>query len=239
MNNSLKNLPNLFTLGNLLCGLLGIMTALNGEFLNAFLLMGIAALLDFFDGFLARLLKVSGEMGKQLDSLADLVTFGVLPGIMAWQTMENSGFCPANGFCINRYVWLVFPLAAAWRLAKFNIETRESKGFFGVPTPISGLALASLTMAIHLQTPLSTIYGNFYFLKGFPILLALLMISDFEMLAFKIKKQDKQNIFKLIFLGIAITLAIVFKADAGPIIYLFYVLYSLFANFALKLMKNG
>lgn len=239
MKEIVGNLPNMLTLGNLTCGLLGIMNVFDNKPEIAFWFMVAAGVFDFLDGFLARLLKVSGEMGKQLDSLADMVTFGVLPGLIAWNLMEGSGYCPKDSFCINRYVWILFTLAAAWRLAKFNIDTRQSTGFIGVPTPISGLALGSVALSVAMKSPMVAIYTNFWVLKGMPMLMALLMISDFPMLAFKFKKQDSQNIWKYAFLGLAVVLIAIFRFDSGPMIYAAYVLFSFIANFALKSKTNG
>jgi CDP-diacylglycerol--serine O-phosphatidyltransferase len=234
MKQYFKDLPNMLTLGNLLCGLLGIMLVFTGKWHVAFWFMLAAGVLDFFDGFTARLLGVSGEMGKQLDSLADLVTFGVLPGLISWQLMEASGYCPKTGFCINGYVWLAFPLAAAWRLARFNIETSTTSGFKGVPTPISGIALASVGIAVYYQGGMSDFYTNIYVLKGMPLLMSMLMVSDLPMLAFKFSKTDKLLYWKLALLLIIVALVIVFKADSGPLIYVAYVFTSLLSNFVTK-----
>lgn len=230
----LKDLPNFLTLGNLVCGLLGIMLVFNGKSDMAFWFMVFAGVLDFFDGFTARLLGVSGEMGKQLDSLADLVTFGVLPGLISWQLMEASGFCPKTGFCINAYVWIVFTAAAAWRLARFNVETTETPGFSGVPTPISGIALASVILSVHNTAPLSSFYTGFYVLKGMPMLMGILMVSRLPMLAFKFHKNDRLLYWKAALIAVIIALAVIFRYDSGPLIYASYVLISLIANFATR-----
>lgn len=235
----MANIPNALTLGNLICGLLGIMFVVNADPAMAFWMMVLAGVFDFLDGFAARLLKVSGEMGKQLDSLADMVTFGVLPGFIAYYLMETQGYCPQGVFCTNRYIWIALPVAAAWRLAKFNIETRESSGFWGVPTPISGLTMASLVLAIPTKTPLAAIYMSLWALKVMPLLLAFFMVSEFPMLSLKFKRGDALNLWKYIFLGISVAIVAVFRLDAMPLIYLAYILISFIANFAVKQKTDG
>lgn len=239
MKELIKSIPNAFTLGNLLCGLLGIMCVFDNDLKSAFWFILLAGGFDFLDGFLARLLKVDGDMGKQLDSLADMVTFGVLPGLISWNLMESSGYCPKDSFCINRYVWLAFPLASAWRLARFNIDTRQTNGFLGVPTPIAGLTLASVALSVSFKTPMADLYTNFWVLKALPLALAMLMVSEIPMIAFKFKKSDKQNIWKYALLLTALIIGIVFKYDSMPIIFAAYVLFSIISNFVLNLKTNG
>jgi CDP-diacylglycerol--serine O-phosphatidyltransferase len=149
-----KEIPNMITMGNMACGLLGIGFVMAGQEWMGFLMMLLGAGLDFFDGFAARKLGVAGEMGKQLDSMADVVTFGVLPGLIWKAMMEYHGYCPPDRFCINGYIWLLIPLAAGYRLAKFNIDTRQTTGFLGIPTPITGLVLGSFAwMSYNLGNP--------------------------------------------------------------------------------------
>jgi phosphatidylserine synthase len=157
-------IPNLFTLGNLFCGCLAIIYAFNWQLDWAAYMVFLAAFLDFFDGFLARLLKVEGELGKQLDSLADMVSFGVVPGIVMFQWLrriyeiefvssapENIGF-DFYMFNINSvipwysYVALIIPIFSCYRLAKFNIDTRQSHGFIGLPTPANAIFFCSLML---------------------------------------------------------------------------------------------
>ncbi|HLP12452.1 MAG TPA: CDP-alcohol phosphatidyltransferase family protein [Flavobacteriales bacterium] len=167
-------IPNLFTLGNLFCGCLGIIYAFNNRLDAAFYMVLLAAFLDFFDGFFARLLNVSGELGKQLDSLADAVSFGVLPAIVMFLFLnfmidingitceaDNSfwskgelleqakpatnclfSFDPVNYHPLS-FVALLIALFSIYRLAKFNIDTRQSHGFIGLPTPANALFFCS------------------------------------------------------------------------------------------------
>lgn len=157
-----KNIPNAITCGNLLCGCLAIVNALEGNLVWAAYLVGIAAVLDFFDGFAARMLKVSSPIGKDLDSLADMVTFGVVPGVVMFQMFNDSigYFGIHTGYIYNthehplfalwpflqylRYIVFLIPIFSAVRLAKFNNDTRQSDSFIGVPTPANAILICSL-----------------------------------------------------------------------------------------------
>jgi len=132
------HIPNILTLGNLFCGCVGIVFVLNGFLFSGFWLMLIAAVLDFLDGFVARLLNVSGELGAQLDSLADAVTFGVLPSIIMYSLLlhqTDNIYLPFVAFLIA--------LMSVYRLAKFNIDTEQAEHFKGLPTPINAIFIAS------------------------------------------------------------------------------------------------
>lgn len=231
------------TLGNLACGLIGIERIMAGDPVTAIILMGIAAILDFADGFLARLLHSDSELGKQLDSLADLVTFTVLPGIVLFYYTMQFEYCMPNGFCSSRYAWLVVPLAGAWRLATFNIDTRQTTGFIGVPTPITGLAFGSLILAFEMPEDASfsllhSIYSNFYFLTISPVIAAWLMVSDLPMLSLKFKKSDPLLMWKASLPVLSILIILLFKQYAGPLIFVVYVLLSIIANFAVQNNKD-
>lgn len=166
-------IPNWFTLGNLFCGCLGIVKCFEGDLVWAAYLVGIAAVLDFLDGFMARLFKVSSPVGKELDSLADMVTFGVLPGVIVFHlliffiqligiagigTAAASGnfgsiWATANGttsgwFAIMPYFAFVITLFSALRLAKFNVDTRQSDSFIGLPTPANTILIAAIPLMI-------------------------------------------------------------------------------------------
>jgi CDP-diacylglycerol--serine O-phosphatidyltransferase len=134
-----KQIPNLFTAGNLIGGILAIIFSLTGKIDLAPYCIFISAFCDFLDGFIARLLKVQSELGKQLDSLADMVTFGVAPGIMVYVMMDhpalitslNSDFSPrslelSSELELLKYAAFLLPVFALFRLAKFNLDTRQS-----------------------------------------------------------------------------------------------------------------
>ena len=191
----MKQVPNIFTLLNLVFGCLaiifilqnGIVLANTGEgeqmmsmpeqIFLASLFIGLAALVDFFDGFLARLLKADSAMGKELDSLADVVSFGVAPGLIIYQFLRLSLARQENGLDAS-FLWLlpalILPCASAWRLAKFNIDQSQSNGFKGVPTPAVGLLVASLPLIFWTSSQewVLGILLNKWFWYGFVIFLS-------------------------------------------------------------------
>ncbi|MBS3913663.1 MAG: CDP-alcohol phosphatidyltransferase family protein [Bacteroidetes bacterium] len=239
MKEQLKNLPNYITLGNLLCGAIGIERVFQGDMFTAFILVILAAILDFFDGFTARWIGVDGEFGKQLDSLADLVTFGVLPGMILYHYLMQFGYCWPNGFCTSRYAWIVLPAAGAWRLARFNTTNVGDTEFTGVPIPITGIVFASFVLSFENisflpEGMLHSVYSNFYFLTIAPVIAASLMVSDLRMISLKFKKNDLLNRWKIAFLLMCAAIFAVFLRDSGPVILLVYVLMSVLANFAIK-----
>ncbi len=237
-----KHLPNMVTLSNLLCGVLGIAMVIDGRPLDGFLLMILGAVMDFFDGWVARLLKADSALGLQLDSLADVVTFGVLPGLIWRSLMQNQGYC-STGFCINNYVWIFIPLGAAYRLAKFNVDTRQLNGFIGVPTPITGLALGSWAMVMYSLVPESTsmdwllqplvdirpVFNNLYVWLFMPLLAAFMMNSDFPMLAMKFKSGDPLKRWKMVLLVSALP-CLFFGSAMVAVFYFLYLLVSLLSN---------
>ncbi len=179
-----KHIPNLFTLGNLLCGCLAVITLLvdhNFEFAAYLVLAG--AFLDFFDGFAARLLHVSGELGKQLDSLADMVTFGVVPGIFAYYLVMREVVTSTEEYspylCI---IPLVITLMSAMRLAKFNISTDQTDSFIGVPTPANTLFWIGLPFFLDYYE-----FNNIYLILALSIITSILLVVNYKMLALKFK----------------------------------------------------
>ncbi|MCA6364898.1 MAG: CDP-diacylglycerol--serine O-phosphatidyltransferase [Bacteroidetes bacterium] len=200
----LFTIPNLFTLGNLLCGCLAIISAFEGDLMWSAYLVGIAAVLDFFDGFVARLLNSSSPIGKELDSLADCVTFGVVPAIMTmvmvqkavFYSKEGLGFFEANHWLT--YFPLIIALFSALRLAKFNIDTRQSDSFIGVPTPANAMLIAAIPLmagwdgsadfALRIAEVKPGFLLNPYFLMVLSLVMSLLLISELPLFALKFKK---------------------------------------------------
>ena len=247
----MKQIPNIFTLLNLLFGCLAIVVTLqNGitiqyaadgaQFIDipekiwmASLFIGLAALVDFLDGFIARLFKASSAMGKQLDSLADVVSFGVAPAMILYQFLRMSIAKEEDG--INASITWLLPAfllacASAWRLAKFNLDDSQSHGFKGIPTPAVGLLVASLPL-IYWNEPaewINNLLLNKWFLYGIILLLSLLMISNLPMLALKFKDLSiKNNIPKIILLIAAILAVILLHWLAVPAIFVLYIVLSL------------
>jgi len=151
-------IPNLLTSLNLLCGVIGIVFTFNQGLTEAFYLILLAAVFDFFDGFAARLLKVKSDFGAELDSLADMVTFGVLPGIMLFQYLsisQGNYFTPiyerSTGDLIVSFIGFLVPIFSALRLAKFNIDTNQTSHFLGLPTPANAIFIGSLGFIMEIQ----------------------------------------------------------------------------------------
>ena len=199
----------------------------------ASLFIGLAAVADFFDGLTARLFKVTSPLGKQLDSLADIVSFGVAPGLILYQLLRLSFIKNLNALDAS-IVWmlpaLLIPCAAAWRLAKFNLDDSQTYGFKGIPTPAVGLLIASFPL-IYWNSDNETITSllvNKWVLYGIIILLSLCMISKLPLLALKFKDFSiKNNLPKIILIIIAIVAAILLQWIAVPIVFIFYIVLSL------------
>jgi CDP-diacylglycerol---serine O-phosphatidyltransferase len=213
-----KQIPNLFTLGNLSSGVMAILSIFNDNLERAVLWVIFAAILDFFDGFLARLLKVSGELGKQLDSLADMVTFGIAPGFMLYALGS-----PIDGPV--RYLFLLLPVFSAYRLAKFNIDTRQSHSFIGVPTPVTGIMCISWACVDDAYK--SYIFENPWSFGLFCFLVSILLVSELKLPSLKIKKGPLSDYTKhIVLFGIGVVSLVFFGWLCVPIFYVAYVLSS-------------
>lgn len=223
---AIKQIPNLFTMGNLSCGVLAIHQIFNGHPDHAVYLTILAAVLDFFDGFLARLLKADGELGKQLDSMADLVTFGVSPAFMLYYSADL-----IEGPL--RYSFILLAVFSAYRLSKFNIDTRQSTSFIGVPTPITGLTCISWGI---IDSPVKDwLFDHAYLYLAFCLIVSLMLVSKFPMPALKFKKGKEQPIAQFVFLLLVGVGALLFFGWLClPIFYAAYVLSSILINFAAK-----
>ena len=234
-----KHIPNIFTLGNLLCGTLATVFAVGGYFEMTALFVVLGVFLDFFDGFFARILKVSGELGKQLDSLADMVTSGVVPGIVLFILLGNNQQIPYEintEFKVSMglpLIGLLVTLAACYRLAKFNLDTRQSESFIGLPTPAMSLFIVSLPL-VQMHSDINFVkdlIGNNYFLIGIGILFSFLMNSELSLFSLKFKNYGiKENLFKYILITLSIVLIVAFEYLSVPIIIMSYVILSMLKN---------
>jgi CDP-diacylglycerol--serine O-phosphatidyltransferase len=225
-----KEIPNLLTLGNLLAGCIGIVFVMQGNLLWASYCIGISLVCDFFDGFLARLLHAYSEIGKQLDSLADMVSFGVLPSFMLLHLVEKSctSLCyyGLGGF-YKPYMVFALALASAYRLAKFNIDTRQTDQFIGVPTPANGLFIASIPVILHFQPEFASYFLHFNGLLIYAIIMSYLMVSELPLMAFKFKSFEwNANQMRYIFLIFCVINLILLKFVAIPLIVISYILLS-------------
>ncbi|HMI62819.1 MAG TPA: CDP-alcohol phosphatidyltransferase family protein [Puia sp.] len=247
----MKNIPNLFTLLNLFFGCIAVILILqNGiailsgpdgeQFVSmpekvgvASLFIGLAALVDFLDGLVARIFKATSPMGKQLDSLADLVSFGVAPGMILYQLLRMSFAGQENGLDIS-ILWLLpsllFPCAAAYRLARFNLDTSQQYGFKGVPAPAAGLLIASLPLiSWYTNSPaVVAALANKWVLYGLIVLVGWLMVSKLPLMALKFKDYSvKGNLPKLVLIALALLSAIFLRWLAVPVIFILYIIVSL------------
>ncbi|MCR6721356.1 MAG: CDP-alcohol phosphatidyltransferase family protein [Chitinophagaceae bacterium] len=248
----MKQIPNLFTLLNLVFGCIAIVyTMQNGIVIHedgtgaqwidmperiwmASLFIGLAAVVDFLDGFVARLFKATSELGRQLDSLADVVSFGVAPGMILYQFLRLSYAQEQGALEVPVFILafaFVLPAAAAWRLATFNLDTTQAFSFRGVPTPAVGLLVASFPL---IYWNVTDVWVRDYFLLNKWVLLltivvlSWLMVSRIPILSLKFKDYTLAgNIPKLVILGIAIIAAIFLGWLSVPVIFLAYVLVSL------------
>lgn len=238
-----RHIPNILTLGNLFCGTVATIFAIKGDFFATAFLVILGIGFDFLDGFAARLLKVQGELGKQLDSLADMVTSGVVPGIVMLQLLVNAIDKDAVGyFGVDAYgksgsnlpyLGIILTLAACYRLAKFNLDERQTDSFIGVPTPAMSLFVISLPLIVeytdyHLVVEL---IQNQYFLIGVILFFSFIMNSEIPLFSLKFKNFGlKDNLVKYVFLILSIVLLVVIKVAAIPTIILLYILISLIQN---------
>lgn len=247
----MKQIPNLFTLLNLFFGCIAIVFTLqNGILISvsaegtelldipekiwmASLFIGIAAVVDFLDGFVARLFNATSEMGKQLDSLADVVSFGVAPSMIIYQFLRLS-FAQEEGGLDVSFLWLlpafVLPCAAAWRLARFNLDSSQSYSFKGMPVPAVGLFVASLPL-IYWNVNEAWVFSlllNKWFLYAMVFVLSYLMVSTLPLMAMKFKDYSiKHNIPRYLLIIIAALSIVLLKWLAVPVIVVAYVLLSL------------
>lgn len=216
----LRHLPNALTCGNLICGCVGILFTLQHSTASAAWFVWAACAFDFFDGFTARKLNVSSPIGKELDSLADMVSFGVLPAMVMYQMIDiisPTSFLP----------YLAFLLAAfsALRLAKFNLDERQSDTFIGLPTPANAIFITSL---VYLRNPWSIVISTDWFLVVITLIFSFLLVSPWELFALKFKNYRwAENKVRFTFLAFSVLLVVIWQAAALPFIILLYILISL------------
>lgn len=231
-----RHIPNFITTLNLLSGIIGIVIALEYRIDYAAYFIALSAFFDFLDGMAARLLHVKSEIGRELDSLADVVSFGVLPGVLIYQLMANSNNLPAEFSPISFFAVLAFiiPILSAVRLAKFNLDTRQTTSFIGLPVPANALFLGSLPL-IKQQAGFSDslywltgITDNYYVLAVLAVGMSLLLVSEIPLISLKfsnLKFADNKPQFILIGFGIVSFLTLTFAAI--PLIILAYIILSL------------
>jgi CDP-diacylglycerol---serine O-phosphatidyltransferase len=235
VNEIKKNIPNALTCGNLICGIFGILNVFNDDLIQASIFIGIALIFDWLDGFIARLLHISSPIGKELDSLADMVTFGVLPAFMMLKLIEGScttGTCTVGlGGFYKPYIAFALAVFSALRLAKFNVDTRQSHSFIGVPTPANAMVVASFPLIMLFHPEFSKYIIQFNVLVIYCIVMSYLLVAELPLFALKFKNFGwADNQIKFIFLILSVILLIILKFVAIPAIIFLYVLMSVFQN---------
>ena len=213
-----QHIPNTITCCNLLSGCFSIMFSFTGMPVMAAVMIFAAGLFDFLDGFTARLLKAHSPIGGDLDSLSDVVSFGVAPGFIMYHLM--------GGLWFGCFAFLL-PVFAAVRLAKFNIDDRQTTSFIGLPTPPMAIFMASLPLAFWQLDVLNRQVLNPYLCLGIVVLFSVLMVCNHPFFSFKMKNLKwEDNKLRWIFLGLAVADLVAFGLVALPFILLGYILLS-------------
>lgn len=222
-----KHIPNSITCLNLFSGCLGIVFAFQGNLIWASCAIVIAAVFDFFDGMLARLLHAYSEIGKELDSLADMVSFGVLPAVIIYQLFLLSPQPGPTSHWLNYSAFLI-AIFSALRLAKFNIDTRQSENFIGLPTPANALLIASFPFIMEDGNALFISFArNPYILAAFSLFMGLLLVAEIPLISLKFKSLKLSgNLLRYILIFSSLILLFIFKFAAVPIIIILYFLIS-------------
>ncbi|MEO9954947.1 CDP-alcohol phosphatidyltransferase family protein [Nonlabens sp.] len=244
----MKNwVPNIITLLNLLCGCIGAIYAFNDELILAGIFVAAGIFFDFFDGLAARLLHVSSELGKQLDSLADMVTSGLVPGIVMYQMLSDAignNIIQLNGnqlignHELFNYTWIpilgfLITLGSCYRLAKFNIDTRQTDSFIGVPTPANAILIISLGIIAQDYNAgwVTEALTNPYVLTIITIFSVYILNAELPLFALKFKSFGwKGNEIRWIFIALCITLIGTLQIYAVPCIIVIYILMSVVNN---------
>jgi CDP-diacylglycerol--serine O-phosphatidyltransferase len=240
-----KHIPNIITLLNLFCGTIAVLFAVEGNLFMAAVFVILGIVFDFFDGFAARILDVKSELGLQLDSLADMVTSGVVPGIVLFKLFEKSlgNFPYSYDFTVKDWdtgitsivplVGLLVTLASCYRLANFNIDSRQTESFIGLPVPANTLFILSLPMILLTNdvTWVNDLILNPWFLIGLTLFSCYMLNAEIPLFSLKMKTYGfKENAVKYVFLIISVIMLILLQFMAIPLIIVLYVLISLFMN---------
>jgi CDP-diacylglycerol--serine O-phosphatidyltransferase len=196
----------------------------------------LGGVFDFFDGLVARLLKAYSEIGKQLDSLADFVTFGIAPSVLMYHLMETTlklqdatfSFDHASlGQKILLFSSFLIAIFSALRLAKFNIDPRQSNSFIGVPTPANAFFIASLVLLLFHQPALSVLFLNVWFLLPLYLILSFLLVAELPMISLKFKNlKFADNKERYLLVIVSALILIFFRLDAYPLIFIAYLIIS-------------
>lgn len=252
-----RHIPNLITLLNVFCGCVAAVFAVLNQLELAALFMFSGIIFDFFDGLAARILDVKSELGLQLDSLADVITSGLVPGIVMFQLLAMS---MTGGWNVDLssqatdatfwvglkvaplpFIGFLITMASAYRLAKFNIDENQVSSFVGLPTPANALLIISLPLILlyHNNDILNGIILNQWFLIGLTLLSCYLLNAKIELFALKFKNWSfGDNALRYIFIIVSLVLLVTIQFLAVPIIIVFYIVSSLVSNMDKKTTKE-
>jgi CDP-diacylglycerol--serine O-phosphatidyltransferase len=230
-----NHIPNLITLLNLLSGSTAVILAFSGELALSGWLIFLAAVFDFLDGFVARLLKARSDIGAQLDSLADVISFGLAPSVIMYQLLNQSDGLPLNlvgDFQLLPFLALLLVAGSAFRLAKFNTDPGQESVFKGLPTPAMGLFIAALPLMLNQNEPkifFNALPGSFFVLIAITLFLTWIMVSNIPMLSLKFKSSGwKGNELRFTLAAVFIILFFFFRFSAIPLIIILYIVLSVF-----------
>lgn len=232
-----KHLPNIITLLNLFCGCIAITFVVQQQFEMAFYFVCLGIFLDFFDGFFARLFQVASPLGLQLDSLADMVTSGVVPGLtMFYMMLEAFGLQITDPFSAQyalAFLGFLVTLGSCYRLANFNIDTRQTDSFIGLPTPANALFILSLPLVVrHFDSfMLFELLSNYGVLLAISIGSAYILNAEIPLFSLKVKKLTfKDNKLTFFFLAVSLLLLVTLQFLGIPLVILFYIFLSILNN---------
>lgn len=231
-----RHLPNFITCLNLLCGCLAIVYAFQGNLIMSSYLVFLAALFDFLDGLMARLLKAYSAIGKQLDSLADMVSFGVVPGVIMYNLLQQTNFGAITLnykiFVLMKFSPFLITIFSALRLAKFNIDPRQTSSFIGVPTPAVSIFFASFPLILQNDIlGLGDFILNPFILIGLIFLMSYMLVAEIPLFALKFKNLKwLDNKIQYVLLLISIPLILLLFYSSIPIIIFLYVVLSMINN---------
>lgn len=241
-----NHIPNFITLCNLSCGLIALMYAFNTHYQMAFAWVCIGIFFDFWDGFFARILKVQSELGLQLDSLADMVTSGVVPGLVMYQmlsditTNQEEYNLSADNFYLGilPFAGFIITLGSCYRLAKFNVDKRQTDSFIGLPTPANALLILSLPVIEAHSDGTGIVFemlSNPFVLVAISLFSGYLLNAEIPLFSLKAKYFNwETNKIQIVFLVLSVLLLFVFQYGGIPLIILSYVLLSVIDNKFLK-----
>ena len=219
-----KHIPNLLTISNLICGCIALYLTFQGELVFTAYFIGLAAIFDFMDGAAARLLNVSNPIGKELDSLADMVSFGLVPGSVVFHLLEES---PLSQYS---FMALVIPIFSAYRLAKFNVDENQNENFIGLPTPANCLVFVSIPLitTFNSESTIAYLFEIPEILLIITVLMSLALVSRINMFSLKFKNLKFQdNKFRFFLITMSIILLTWLEFSAIPIIILLYIMMSI------------